>query len=121
MARRAVTQCAILPIAAQQAAWLCVFGRPFPRGFTMRSCGAVARTIVCMERSYVTAAFFRHRTYERYRALQQQQQAARLLGEGAVTLRAKCACSKCAWACASTVLRFVWRAILVSASSEGRL
>lgn len=44
---------------------------------------AVARTIVCMERSYVTAAFFRHRTYERYRALQQQQQAARLLGEGA--------------------------------------
>ncbi|KAK9826828.1 hypothetical protein WJX81_004888 [Elliptochloris bilobata] len=42
----------------------------------------VARTIVCMERSYVTAAFFRHRTYERYRALQQQQQAARLLGEG---------------------------------------
>ena len=50
------------------------------------SCGAVARTIVCMERSYVTAAFFRHRTYERYRALQQQQQAARLLGEGAPTL-----------------------------------
>ena len=51
-------------------------------------CGAVARTIVCMERSYVTAAFFRHRTYERYRALQQQQQAARLLGEGAPTLHA---------------------------------
>jgi hypothetical protein len=35
-----------------------------------------------MERSYVTAAFFRHRTYERYRAQQQQQTAARLLGEG---------------------------------------
>jgi len=42
----------------------------------------VARTIVSMERSYVTAAFFRHRTYERYRAQQQQQTAARLLGEG---------------------------------------
>ena len=34
----------------------------------------------------MTAAFFRHRTYERYRALQQQQQAARLLGEGAFIL-----------------------------------
>jgi hypothetical protein len=44
---------------------------------------AVAKTIVNMEQSYVTAAFFRHRTAERYKAMMQAQQTARLLGEGA--------------------------------------
>lgn len=48
--------------------------------------GAVAKTIVNMEQSYVTAAFFRHRTAERYKAMMQAQQTARLLGEG----RKKC-------------------------------
>ncbi|BDA43116.1 Dynamin-2B [Coccomyxa sp. Obi] len=42
----------------------------------------VARTIVNMEQSYVTAAFFRHRTAERYKAMMQAQETARLLGEG---------------------------------------
>ena len=45
--------------------------------------GAVARTIVNMEQSYVTAAFFRHRTAGRYKAMMQAQETARLLGEGA--------------------------------------
>ena len=40
------------------------------------------KTIVNMEQSYVTAAFFRHRTAERYKAMMQAQQTARLLGEG---------------------------------------
>ena len=44
---------------------------------------AVAKTIVNMEQTYVTAAFFRHRTAERYKAMMQAQQTARLLGEGA--------------------------------------
>ena len=44
---------------------------------------AVAKTIVNMEQSYVTAAFFRHRTAERYKAMMQAQQTAKLLGEGA--------------------------------------
>ena len=43
---------------------------------------AVAKTIVNMEQSYVTAAFFRHRTAERYKAMMQAQQTAKLLGEG---------------------------------------
>jgi hypothetical protein len=43
---------------------------------------AVAKTIVNMEQSYVTAAFFRHRTAERYKAMIQAQQTAKLLGEG---------------------------------------
>jgi hypothetical protein len=43
----------------------------------------VAKTIVNMEQSYVTAAFFRHRTAERYKAMMQALQTARLLGEGA--------------------------------------
>ena len=76
--------CSVLN-AGQQAAWSCVPGHYCRLASCADSCVAVARTIVCMERSYVTAAFFRHRTYERYRALQQQQ-AARLLGEGAPTL-----------------------------------
>ncbi|EIE26899.1 hypothetical protein COCSUDRAFT_64712 [Coccomyxa subellipsoidea C-169] len=42
----------------------------------------VAKTIVNMEQTYVTAAFFRHRTAERYKAMMQAQQTARLLGEG---------------------------------------
>ncbi|KAK9915279.1 hypothetical protein WJX75_007044 [Coccomyxa subellipsoidea] len=42
----------------------------------------VAKTIVNMEQSYVTAAFFRHRTAERYKAMMQALQTARLLGEG---------------------------------------
>ena len=43
---------------------------------------AVVKTLVNMEQSYVTAAFFRHRTAERYKAMMQAQQTARLLGEG---------------------------------------
>ena len=35
---------------------------------------AVARTIVAMEQGYVTAAFFRHRAYERYRRMEQLMQ-----------------------------------------------
>ena len=35
-----------------------------------------------MEQGYVTAAFFRHRTAERYKAMMQAQQTAKLLGEG---------------------------------------
>ena len=42
----------------------------------------MAKTIVNMEQSYVTAAFFRHRTAERYKAMMQAQQTAKLLGEG---------------------------------------
>ena len=34
------------------------------------------------EQSYVTAAFFRHRAAERYKAMMQAQQTAKLLGEG---------------------------------------
>lgn len=50
---------------------------------SMPSCTcAVAETIVNMEQSYVTAAFFRHRTAERYKAMMQAQQTAKLLGEG---------------------------------------
>ena len=44
----------------------------------------MAKTIVNMEQSYVTAAFFRHRTAERYKAMMQAQQTAKLLGEGAM-------------------------------------
>ena len=36
-----------------------------------------------MEQGYVTAAFFRQRTAERYKAMMQAQQTAKLLGEGA--------------------------------------
>ena len=42
----------------------------------------MVKTLVNMEQSYVTAAFFRHRTAERYKAMMQAQQTARLLGEG---------------------------------------
>lgn len=43
---------------------------------------AVARTIVAMEQGYVTAAFFRHRMYERYRQWEEQEQLGRMLDEG---------------------------------------
>ena len=43
---------------------------------------AVARTIVYMEQGYVTAAFFRHRMYERYRNWEQERQLGRMLDEG---------------------------------------
>ena len=43
---------------------------------------AVARTIVAMEQGYVTAAFFRHRMYERYRQWEEQEQLDRMLDEG---------------------------------------
>ncbi len=75
-------------------------GRPSARGRPWRDSPAwpgraVARTIVSMERSYVTAAFFRHRTYERYRAQLQQQTAARLLGEGGRPLGPAAFCRGC--------------------------
>ena len=70
-------------------AWLVLETFPLPMGSKggaseshLRLC-AVARTMVTMEQSYVTAAWFRHRTSERYQRMQQQQQMARLLGEGA--------------------------------------
>ena len=43
---------------------------------------AVARKIVYMEQGYVTAAFFRHRTFERYRQWQQEQELGRMLDDG---------------------------------------
>lgn len=46
---------------------------------------AVARTIVAMEQGYVTAAFFRHRMYERYRQWEEQDQLGRMLDEGAAS------------------------------------
>ena len=36
-------------------------------------CPAVAKTLVTMEQSYVTAAFFRHRTRERWNQIKIQQ------------------------------------------------
>ncbi len=50
--------------------------------YTKRLCYAVARTIVAMEQGYVTAAFFRHRMYERYRQWEEQEQLGRMLDEG---------------------------------------
>lgn len=44
--------------------------------------GAVARTIVYMEQGYVTAAFFRHCLYERYRQWEQERDLGRMLDEG---------------------------------------
>jgi hypothetical protein len=44
--------------------------------------GAVARTIVVMEQGYVTAAFFRHRMYERYRQWEENDRLGRMLDQG---------------------------------------
>ena len=58
----------------------------------------MAKTIVNMEQSYVTAAFFRHRTAERYKTMLQAQQTARLLGEGGVACQSPVAmCTS--WCC----------------------
>lgn len=45
-------------------------------------CAAVARTIVAMEQGYVTAAFFRHRMFERYRQWEEQDRLGRMLDDG---------------------------------------
>jgi len=47
--------------------------------------GAVARTIVAMEQGYVTAAFFRHRMYERYRQWEENDRLGRMLDQGDLT------------------------------------
>ena len=62
---------------------------------------AVARTIVYMEQGYVTAAFFRHRMYERYRNWEQERQLGRMLDEGG----ALCSLQflKMAWSCDSNL------------------
>ncbi len=49
----------------------------------------------------MTAAFFRHRTAARYKAMMQAQQTARLLGEGARMLFTS-ASSSCACSCGHT-------------------
>ena len=45
-------------------------------------CPAVAKTLVTMEQSYVTAAFFRHRTRERWNQIKIQQMEQELVEGG---------------------------------------